>query len=598
MHADNENGKLPINRHGRCVFAGTSKRSCLMLTNQPFYSPHASRPGAVIVLVAVLIVVLLGFTVLAVDVGYMYNTRAELQNAADAAALAAAAFLSSGTPQDAEQGVRDKAYQYALANKAAGKGNIIDSEADVILGRASMDYVTGKYTFAESVYPWDAVKVIVRRDSQRASGPVGLFFAGIFGKNTANISASAVAALVPRDIAMTVDLSGSMNDDSELGYYKDTTINLTQVWDDLTPEVGGPTWGNMVVWGTEEIDPDTYRPQDDPGLTYMPYRTSWSTLDVNRDGIDDFSQLPAGYSTAEKNALKSGSYDSYRSRDYYADRVAVMLRIADWNDNNNNNRIDSTEVSYRAYPYSGGSWRDWIKNYVYSTSTRMYAENSAFRYRFGLKTFINYLLENRESHAETPILAQAPCQPLEAVKDGVKICLQIMDELDSNDQMSLEIYATTPNHEHDLTEDYHDVATALDNMQAGHYDSWTCIGGGLKIAIDELETGRARGYAKKIIMLMTDGRANVDQWGNAGSQYEAAAKSYALDQARRAAALGVRIYTISVGVAADRALMQEIASITHAEEFFASSNDPDEYSAQLMEIFGELGGKRPVVLIE
>jgi len=211
---------------------------------------------------------------------------------------------------------------------------------------------------------------------------------------------------------------------------------------------------------------------------------------------------------------------------------------------------------------------------------------------------VNYLLEIRESKAETPILSQSPCQPLEAVKDGVKLCLQVLDQLDSNDQMSLEIYATTPNHEYDLTEDYHGVAAALDNMQAGHYNSWTCIGGGLQIAIDELQTSRARNYAKKVIILMTDGRANVDKWGNAGYQYEAGAKAYALEQAERAAALGIRIYTVSVGVAADRALMQQIASIGRAEEFYASGLDSAQYSAQLMEIFGRLGGKRPVALIK
>jgi hypothetical protein len=44
--------------------------------------------------------------------------------------------------------------------------------------------------------------------------------------------------------------------------------------------------------------------------------------------------------------------------------------------------------------------------------------------------------------------------------------------------------------------------------------------------------------------------------------------------------------------------MQEIASITHAQEFFASGYSAAEYNSQLMKIFGELGGKRPVVLIK
>jgi hypothetical protein len=139
------------------------------------------------------------------------------------------------------------------------------------------------------------------------------------------------------------------------------------------------------------------------------------------------------------------------------------------------------------------------------------------------------------------------------------------------------------------------VSDGLDDMQAGHYNSHPCIGGGLDSALDELETTRARDWAKKVIILMTDGRANINRWG----KYDlAGAKSYALDQAERAAGMGVRIYCISVGVNADRILMQQIASIGRGQEYFASGDDPDEYTAQLKEIFGELGGRRPIALIK
>ena len=559
----------------------------------------SSRRGVVVVFVAALLIVIMGFTVLAVDVGYMYNARAELQRAADASVMAAAAFLSSGSPLDADADVRAQAAIYAALNEAAGEANMIDQEADVVLGRASLNPNTGKYSFSPSVYPWDAVKVTVRRTSDSASGPISLFFAGFFGSPDTDVSASATAVLVPRDIAMVVDLSGSMNDDSELGSYRESAINLTDVWKDLTPGSSGPTWGNMVVWGTEEIDPDTYQPSNDPGLTRMPYRSSWSYLDVNNDGVNDFNQLTSTYNSREIGALKSGSYDSYRSMDYYADRVAVMLRLADWNDNDRDRKIDSYEVSWIVpYPYNEGTWRDWIKNYVRSSSTQMYYANSDFRYRFGLKTFVNYLLERREANYESPILAQSPCQPLEAVKDAIDHCLTVIDDLDSNDQMSLEIYATDARHQIDLTEDYHQVASRLDEMQAGHYNSWTCIGGGIEKAIEELESERSRGYAKKVILLMTDGRANVDEWGRAGYQYESYARAYALAQAEEAAERGYIIYSISVGFGADRGLMQEIAAIGNGEEFFTSADSSAEYTAQLMEIFGRLGGKRPVALID
>jgi hypothetical protein len=165
--------------------------------------------------------------------------------------------------------------------------------------------------------------------------------------------------LVPRDIAMTVDLSGSMNDDSELKSYRDTPINLTQVWRDMAEGEDGPTWGNMVHWGVEDIDPDNYDPTADTGLSYMKYGQNWSYLDINNDGINDFDQLPSGYTTDEKNTLKSGTRDYYRSKQYYADRVAVMVRLADWNDNDGDSSIDSNEVSWTVpYPYSEGSWSD------------------------------------------------------------------------------------------------------------------------------------------------------------------------------------------------------------------------------------------------
>ena len=51
------------------------------------------RKGVAAVFALVMLVVLIGFASLTLDVGAMYNTRADLQNAADAAAMAGAAAL-------------------------------------------------------------------------------------------------------------------------------------------------------------------------------------------------------------------------------------------------------------------------------------------------------------------------------------------------------------------------------------------------------------------------------------------------------------------------------------------------------------------------
>lgn len=56
-------------------------------------SAGSSEKGAVAVMIAFMIVTVLGFAALAVDVGYMMVARNELQNIADASALAAARKL-------------------------------------------------------------------------------------------------------------------------------------------------------------------------------------------------------------------------------------------------------------------------------------------------------------------------------------------------------------------------------------------------------------------------------------------------------------------------------------------------------------------------
>ena len=66
------------------------------------FSQSRKRPGYILVLTALASILMLGCIVLAVDVGQLCVTRAELQRAADAAALAGASgyFTDPGLIQD------------------------------------------------------------------------------------------------------------------------------------------------------------------------------------------------------------------------------------------------------------------------------------------------------------------------------------------------------------------------------------------------------------------------------------------------------------------------------------------------------------------
>jgi Flp pilus assembly protein TadG len=166
------------------------------------------RRGVTVILVAILIVVLLGFVALAVDIGYVMVTKNELQNISDAASLAATGKLGNiyeGLTYAQQQSyvcnpadIVPVAIDVGLKNQV-GKKNITINDADVIIGtwnpqtkKVEPNPITGQWLDQP-----DAVEVKARRDNTLKSleGPITTFFAKIFGINTLDVSADATAAL-------------------------------------------------------------------------------------------------------------------------------------------------------------------------------------------------------------------------------------------------------------------------------------------------------------------------------------------------------------------------------------------------------------------
>lgn len=595
-------------------------------------SVHRSRRrAAVVVQVAVGSTVLLGMGALAVDVGTMYMARTELQASADAAALAAASQLvQDDSGADPVEAARQAADKYARANEVLGRSAGLNLTQDVVFGRAEFDSGTGKFVFEPNVEPYDAVRVTVRRTSESEGGAIQLGFANIFGRSQKDLWASASAVLLPRDIAVVIDLSGSMNDDSELQHFKTflsgathtirpgVEINLRDVWCALdgpapsrpyvpggeseTEYAGdtGPNVGNMTNWGIP-VTVETYDASTDPGLVYSKKGTTSTDSNVTA------YLTGRGYSLDERNLIMKNTND-YIYTNHWRNRTAVMIGLADWKSGRAGGRtlsggdgdglIEDSEMTWTSYPSYRASWTwtDYI-NYVASSSTAMKSASSKLQYRFGLKTYTNFLLENQALYSRTNVLWQTPEEPLQAVKDAVQSMTDVIVSLQSLDQMSLESFATTARHEINLSNALQTVPDRLYQRQAGHFNSTTNIGGGIAQGLAELNSSRARGSSAKVIVLMSDGKPNIDENGNYVGDGAAAAHDYAVAQAQIAADQSVRVYTVSVGYDADRPLMQEIAAIAHGQEFYASGT-VEEYTAELEAIFKTLGGKRPVALIE
>ncbi len=134
--------------------------------------------GAVLVWIALFLMVMLMFVALGVDAAKLMVTRSQLQNAADAAALAGASAIDPATGLFIEPTVRAQAAATASSNRAfenTATSVIIDPQNDVTIDQANR-----------------TVTVVTRRDS--ASGtPMIVHFAQVLGITTLQMRASATA---------------------------------------------------------------------------------------------------------------------------------------------------------------------------------------------------------------------------------------------------------------------------------------------------------------------------------------------------------------------------------------------------------------------
>jgi hypothetical protein len=208
--------------------------------------PAMNQRGAVAILVAVALVVLVGFTALAIDVGHLVVARNELQNAADAGALAGARFLYNEYGTAVNGDANKIAYNAATANMSEN----LAVEVDCDFGSNSGDVQRGHWCFATRTFtPNASLKPVdlwnasteeldadpyfinaVRVVTKRQSSPVISFFARIFGHQGFQVFTDAVGyigfagTLAPGEVDAPIAIcSQSLNgntaaDECESGY--------------------------------------------------------------------------------------------------------------------------------------------------------------------------------------------------------------------------------------------------------------------------------------------------------------------------------------------------------------------------------------------
>jgi Flp pilus assembly protein TadG len=136
--------------------------------------------GVVIIWIAFFMLFMLGFVALGIDVAKLMATRTELQNAADAAALAGASAVNSQTGNVMADSAVARAQETAVKNKA-----FVNEPLPVQLLAADVSFPTNRQ-----------VKVVVRRDAT-AGGAVVTHVAQVLGIRSLAITATAVAEASP-----------------------------------------------------------------------------------------------------------------------------------------------------------------------------------------------------------------------------------------------------------------------------------------------------------------------------------------------------------------------------------------------------------------
>jgi len=264
-----------------------------------FRKLRASQEGSVLIVVAVSLVALFGFTALVTDLGAAYNTSSRLQNALDSAVLAGVRELPAVNSSSPEWvAAENEAIFYAAAN---GLTITADDITPIYKNDDSLDKITGLRINKSTKVDYYFIKAFgidsgtVSRSAAAGIVPAG----GISGAVPLSITASALRAAINAgavdnltikastntgDIgidctgesgwfgALRFDGSGASVYEDLIAYGYDSELHLGQILDMENGNMSGPTMSGFTARYdacTDGCTADSYEP-DCPRLVYVP----------------------------------------------------------------------------------------------------------------------------------------------------------------------------------------------------------------------------------------------------------------------------------------------------------------------------------------
>jgi Flp pilus assembly protein TadG len=557
------------------------------------------RRGAIAVLAAILLVVMIGMIAFALDVGYITLVRSQLQVAADSAVLAAAA--STNLARADMEGV---ARQYGADNLAAGRPVQLKS-ADIEYG----NWDTSTRVFTPSASVGNAVRVTARTD-QNTSGKTPLFFARIFNRGSVSQQASAVATVNPRDIAFVIDLSGSMNDDTD----PDNTQGINSTY----AGQGYPTIGSDLV---NQVYADFGYNASYPN---EPVQWIGQPLGVTSGG-DPLTKLSSktgplsSSSIPVKYRITSSDSSTVRKQKAYSWAMDVQF--------------PQVMPAAKPTPNSTTNYAYWAK-YLDSNYTKIgYRSYVHFMMYYGremkpdgatyvpLSRFSPVCPRHSESTAGGTFSFPPREQPTHAARRATIAAINLIKSRNQNisdtnqrDWVSIITFDKlnpAPVVLLSLTGDYDTAMQACTNLQATD-DSAACTATetGLMTAAAHIKPqnqgGRGRTATDKIVVLLTDGMPNLysssaSQIGsyitqNPSSNFYSTGSKYPQDAALMQTSMiqgnHWYLYPVGIGLGCDYNFMDRMArtgaTANSSGQGPRGSGNPADYEARLTEIFQQI----------
>jgi Flp pilus assembly protein TadG len=236
------------------------------------------RRGTIVALLALTLVGLLGFLALAIDLGTIAIAKTQAQNAADVAALTAARTLNGDPTTTYNQSAATTNAQSILTYNYILGQTIPSAQLQLTYGSYDYDQVT--QTFSAN-YPGTNGVPVTAVTATVTSNNLPAAFSKVFGATfLPNVSATAQAVHRPRDIALVMDISGSMRFGTCTGFDFYTSSRTTNNPDTLVPTFGhysstsagmqGPTTNRTSAYDGYTISPSNITaPNSSYSLTYV-----------------------------------------------------------------------------------------------------------------------------------------------------------------------------------------------------------------------------------------------------------------------------------------------------------------------------------------